>query len=61
MNGFVFESGNISNLIENINYLIERINSEEINKIRETAFRKVREQYSIEKIITDYNQIYMLI
>ncbi|MBT7899808.1 MAG: glycosyltransferase family 4 protein [Candidatus Marinimicrobia bacterium] len=61
VNGFVFESGNISNLIENINYLIERINSEEINKIRETAFRKVREQYSIEKIITDYNQIYMLI
>ena len=60
-NGYVFKLDSINDLIRKINYIVENIDSKEVYLIRENAYNYVKDIYSIEKIVLEYNQLYEII
>jgi len=57
-NGYVFKLDSIDGLVSKINFIIEQFNSDEINKIRKNAYSCVKNNYSIDKIISEYTDLY---
>lgn len=57
-NGFLVEPGNLELLKERVEFCIENINSEALNRIRTNAYERVKNHYSISKFVENYNNIF---
>lgn len=59
LTGFLIETYSIIELKERINYLLE--NSDEAKAMGERGYRRIKEEFSIEKMISSFEDIYKLV
>lgn len=57
--GVLFENNNLSDLVSKIEYFLEEKNRAQLNVLGENLYNKVMNDFSISKVVKDYEQVYL--